>query len=64
MSRKKISQKKRKEKNAMLLVFQYKDDAIRPELSSPPCFRIQGGYPERDTGAAVGVAERYIPFLM
>ena len=23
--------------------------SLRPELSSPACFRIQGGYPERDT---------------
>ena len=32
--RKKIPRKK-----AILLVFQYKEDAIRPELSSPACFQ-------------------------
>ena len=31
------------EKNVILLVFQYLEDAIRPELSSPTCFRILGG---------------------
>ena len=30
-------------KKSILLVFQYKDYAIRPELSRPPRFRIQGG---------------------
>ena len=35
--------KKEEEKNVIVLVFQYKDDAIRPELSSPPRFKIQGG---------------------
>ena len=34
-------------KNAILLVFQYYEDGIRPELSSPPRFRFQGGSPER-----------------
>ena len=37
-------------KNAILLVFQYKEDGIRPELSSPPGFRIQGGWSERHEG--------------
>ena len=36
------------EKNAILLVFQYQEDAIRPELFSPAIFRIKGGSPERD----------------
>ena len=43
-------EKKKKEKNAILLVFQYQEYGIRPELSSPARFRIQGGYPERDGG--------------
>ena len=30
-------------KNAILLVFQYYEDVIRPELSSPDRFRFQGG---------------------
>ena len=33
---------------AILSVFQYLEDVIRPELSSPARFRILGGYPERD----------------
>ena len=37
----------KKGKNTFLLVFQYKDDTIRPELSSPPRFRIQGGTPNK-----------------
>ena len=39
---------KNKKKNAIIIVFQYEEDAIGPELSSPARFRIQGGYPERD----------------
>ena len=38
----------KKKKNAILLVFHYKKDAIRPEVSSPSRSRILGGYPERD----------------
>ena len=55
-----------KKKNDILLVFQYQEDRIRPELSSPPHFRILGGQPERDTGGAgvVVVAGRYFPFLI
>ena len=30
-------------KNGILLIFQYKESAIRPELSSPAHYRIQGG---------------------
>ena len=30
-------------KKTIFLVFQYKDDAIRPELSSPARSRFQGG---------------------
>ena len=41
---------KKEEKNALLLVFQYEEDAIQPELSSPARFRFQGGSPERDGG--------------
>ena len=35
-------------KNAILLVLSFKESSIQPELSSPPPFRIQGGYSERD----------------
>ena len=35
--------RKKEKKNAILLVFQYLEEAIWPELSSPPRFRIQGG---------------------
>ena len=35
----KITLKKKSEKKAILLVFQYKEDAIRQELSSPARFR-------------------------
>ena len=31
---------KKEKKNAILLVFQYQEDTIRPELSSPALFRI------------------------
>ena len=59
--------KKKEEKNAALLVFQYQEDAIRPELNSPPRFRVRG-YPERDGTAAAAagviVAGRYFPFLI
>ena len=55
----------KKKKNAILLVFQYQEDGIRPELSSPPRFRIQGGSPERDgVGGVVGVAGRHFSFLI
>ena len=35
-------------KNPILLVLPFEEISIRPELSSPPCFRIEGGSPERD----------------
>ena len=38
------------EKNAILLVLPIEEISLRPELSSPACFIIQGGYPERDGG--------------
>ena len=42
--------------------------SLRPELSSPAHFRIQGGLPERDGGVVgvvgVVVAGRYFPFLI
>ena len=44
------SPKKRKE-NAILLVLPIEEISLRPELSSPARFRIQGGSPERDGGA-------------
>ena len=62
MLKKKKKNKKRRRKNAMTLVFQYKEDAIQPELCSPSRFRIQGWSPERD--GVVGVAVWYFPFLI
>ena len=38
-------------KNAILLVLPIENISLQPELSSPANFRIQGGSPERDTGA-------------
>ena len=35
--------KQEQKQNGILLVFQYQEDAIQPELSSPARFRIQGG---------------------
>ena len=32
-------------KNIFFLVLPFEEISIRPELSSPPCFRIQGGVP-------------------
>ena len=43
---KNINNKRRKkpaEKNAILLVLKYQEDAIQPELSRPARFRFQGG---------------------
>ena len=37
-----------KKKNAILLVLPIEEISLQPELSSPPCFRIQGGWSERD----------------
>ena len=31
------------EKNAIILVLPIEEISLRPELSSPPCLRIQGG---------------------
>ena len=45
-----------KEKNAILLVKPIEEISLRPELSTPPRFRIQGGYPERDIGVVIVVA--------
>ena len=67
---KKLLKKKKKlpEKNAILLVFNYQEDAIRPELFISSRFRIQGGYTERDgvgVVVVVGVvAGRRFPFLI
>ena len=41
--------KKEKKMNAIILVLPNEEISLRPELSSPPRFRIQGGYPERYT---------------
>ena len=38
-----------KKKNAILLVLPIEEISLWPELSTPPCFRIQGGSPERYT---------------
>ena len=51
-------------KNAILLVLPIEEISLRPELSSPARFRIQGGYPERDGGVAGGVAGQYFPVLI
>ena len=41
--------RKKREKIYNLLVLPIEKNSLRPELSSPPRFRIQGGgYPERD----------------
>ena len=45
-----FEKKNHRKKNAILLVFQYQEDAIQPEFSSPARFRFQGGYPQRDGG--------------
>ena len=51
--------------NAILLVLPIEEISLRPELSSPARFRIQGGSPERDTGVVVvGVAGRHFSFLI
>ena len=39
----------KKKKNAILLVLPIEEISLRPELSSSPRFRIQGGWSERDT---------------
>ena len=36
-------------KYTIFLLLPFKDISLRPELSSPPRFRIQGGLSERDT---------------
>ena len=46
--RKNVSPKKEEEKNAIPLVLPIEEISLRPELSSPARFRIQGGSPERD----------------
>ena len=47
------------EKNAIFLVLTIKEISLRPELSSPRRFRIQGWYPERDgVGVLLLVAGR------
>ena len=55
-----------RKKNAILLVLPIEEISLRPELSSPTRFRIQGGSPERDTGGVVGavVAGRHFSFLI
>ena len=50
---------KKHKKNAFFFkkISSFKDIIIQPELSSPPRFRIQGGYPERD-GQRTGEGQR------
>ena len=61
------------ENNPTLLVLPIEEISLQPELSSPPRFRIQGGYPERDgvVGVVVVVVvvvvadgRRHFPFLI
>ena len=55
-----------KKKIAIPLVLPIEEISLRPELSSPPRFRIQGGSPECDGGVGVvvvGVAGLYFSFL-
>ena len=60
----------KKKKNAIPLVLPIEEISLRPELSSPARFRIQGGSPERDgvvvvvVVVVVGVAGRHFPFLI
>ena len=44
----------RKKKNAIPLVLAIEQISLRPELSSPARFRIQGGSPECDGGEKEG----------
>ena len=61
----KIFVEKKTQKNTNPLVLPIDEISLWPELSSQPRFRIQGGYPERDTAVAgVVVAGRYFPFLI
>ena len=46
--------KKKEEKNAIPLVLPIEEISLRPELSSPPRFRIQEGWSERDGGRTDG----------
>ena len=41
-------------KNIMLLVLLFNETSLRPELSSPPRFRITRIHHERDGGAGAG----------
>ena len=48
-----------------VVTMQYLEYAITPKTSSPPCFRIQGGSPERDVGGgaeAGGAGQDPSPF--
>ena len=61
---KKIEEKKAVKNFSILLVVQYQEDAIGPELSSPARFRIQSGQPERDRAVLVVVTERFFSFII
>ena len=52
---------KRKKNIYVFLVLPFEQISIQPEISSPPRFRIQGGYPERDRERVAGL---YFPFLI
>ena len=64
--RKRNFAKKRRRRNANLLVLPIEEISLRPELSCPPRFRFQRGSPERDTGGGGGVVVLgwYLPFLI
>ena len=64
--KKKKKKRKKTGKNAILLVLPIEEISLRPELSSPPRFRIQGGYPKRDGGLGVVgvVAGRHFHFII
>ena len=63
-NKKKLPEKRQK-KYPIFLVSPIEDISLRPELSSPARFRIQGGYPERDGGVVgVIVAGQHFRFLI
>ena len=59
-----FGEKKIAKKNAFLLVFQYQEDAIQPELSSPARFRFQGGQYERDGRRTKEILVSYIGYQL
>ena len=57
-----INKVRKKNENAILVILQYKKYTIQQEMSSPPCIRIHGRHPERNTAA--GEVGQYSPFLI